>query len=47
MSRKITTISKIVLGPGHVMEDNNLLPAKFKKATSKPVSENVKKKKPK
>ena len=47
MSRKISTMSKIVLGPGHVMEDKYLLPSKLKKPTSKPVSEDVKKKKPK
>lgn len=47
MSRKITTMTGIILGQGHVMEDKNLLPTKFRKAASKPVSEDVKIKKPK
>lgn len=47
MSQKVTTMTKIILGPGHVMSDKDPMPAKFRRSASKPVSESVKKKKPK
>jgi hypothetical protein len=36
MNRNITTLTKIVLGPGHVMEDSDPTPVKFRKPESKP-----------
>jgi hypothetical protein len=36
MSRNLTTMTRIILGPGHVIEDSTPTPAKFRNTKSNP-----------